>query len=92
MSAPSPSYPSVNPAAVTGRLAINPPKEPDSRLWFSDREIGARRRSVALAYTADDFRDELRRVERGYYLLSFACVALSVVAVIAIIGMILRIV
>ena len=88
----TPPYPSVNPAAVTGRLAINPPKEPDSSLWFSDREIGARRRSVALAYTADDFRRELRRVERKYYLISFGCILASIVVVIAIILMILRVV
>ena len=88
----SPPYPSVNPAAVTGRLAINPPQEPDSRLWFSDREIGARRSSVALAYTADDFRQELKRVERKYYTLSFACILLSVIAVISMILLILRVV
>ena len=88
----TPPYPSVNPAAVTGRLAINPPKEPDSSLWFSDREIGARRRSVALAYTADDFRRELRRVERKYYLISFACIFASLIAVAIIISMILRVV
>lgn len=86
------SQPSVNPAAITGRLAINPPKEPDSRLWFSDREIGARRSSVALIYTADDFRQELKRVERKYYALSFGCIALSLVAVAIIISMILRVV
>ena len=88
----TPPYPSVNPAAVTGRLVVNPPKEPDSSLWFSDREIGARRSSVALVYTADDFRAELRRVERKYYILSFACIALSVIVVLVIISMILRIV
>lgn len=88
----TPPYPSVNPAAVTGRLAINPPREPDSSLWFSDREIGARRPSVALAYTAEDFRRELRRVERKYYAISFGCIALSIIVVITIISMILRIV
>lgn len=88
---PSTSQPpsTVNSAAVTGRLAVNPPSEPDSSLWFSDREIGERSSRVALMYTADDFRQELARVERKLYWLSFLCVALAIIAVVGIIIFIL---
>ena len=85
----SSAHTSVNSAAVTGRLEINPPREPDSSLWFSDREIGSPRSKVAHLYSADDYRRELARVERKLYWLSFISIALAVIAVAAVVILIL---
>ncbi len=61
------------------------------RLWVSDRELLSGRRS-RVPYTSQDFRRELRRVERRMSRLVLVCIGVAVVAGIAIVGLLFQII
>ena len=85
MAADSNKRSEVNLAASATRLASNPPRVPDSRLWYSDREIGSRRSKAAHEFSAQDYRNELARVERRIYRVLFAAIAFAILASVAIV-------
>lgn len=89
MTTPS-SLSAVNMATVAHRMQVNPPAALESSFWFSDREIGARQPGVVLEYTADDFRQELKRSERKLYWLAFASVLVALITAVVFVFFVLQ--
>ncbi len=58
----------------------------ESRYWFSDREIGKRRRS-SIGYSSHDFRMELARSQKRISRLTFVSIIVAILAGIAIVGL-----
>ena len=90
MMSTSSSLSAVSLATIASRMQMNPPAAPESSFWFSDREIGARQPGVVLDYSADDFRDELKRSERKLYWLAFVSIAVALVASVAFVFFVLQ--